>query len=61
MMEVQQDSIDFIDPALPQYVFVSVRSFDGCAFIDLGDGVDAVEGSHRDILHVTPAWTESRC
>ncbi|WP_227272240.1 helix-turn-helix transcriptional regulator [Roseobacter weihaiensis] len=61
MVEVQQEAFDFIDPPLPEIVFVHVPKLRGRAFTDFGDGVKAVENPQPNMLQVTPPWTESHC
>lgn len=60
MIGVDQDPIDLIDPPVPEFVFIGLRTPGREASLDYGDGLNHCLNVPADTLVVVPAGIESR-
>lgn len=60
MIDVYQDPIDFIDPSVPEFVFVGLRTDAKEVQLDFGDGANTFTDNLAEGLVVVPAGIESR-
>lgn len=60
MIEVEQDPIDMIDPPIPEFVFIGVRTPAREVSLDYGDGLNHCLNVPADSFVVVPARIESR-